>query len=405
EERLASRKMHIDMYLPADKLGLHIRGGAILPTQKPAVTTVYSRRNPMGLIVALDDGNRAAGELFWDDGDSRGTVSSGAHIHYQFTVDRGVLTMQTFANGYSDPNNLKFETITVLGLKAYPTNVTVTHLEVSAPVSSGSFTYNARKQVLYITGLQLQLGQNYRVAWDEGLPLDERFDCHPEEHSSEEKCTQRGCIWEEVPVQGVPWCFFPSDYGYKVNNVVENNTGISLDIQRNIKYRANRLPGSPDIDLLRVEIKYLNAHMLQFKVYDPKNTRYEVPVPLNVPPNPETDASKRLYQVSVENSLFGIKVVRKSTGTVIWDSSLPGFTFSDLFIQISTRLSSKYIYGFGETEHPTYHHDLNWHTWGMFTKDQPPGYKMNCYGVHPFYMGLEETADAHGVLLFNSNAM
>lgn len=34
-----------------------------------------------------------------------------------------------------------------------------------------------------------------------------------------------------------------------------------------------------------------------------------------------------------------------------------------------------------------------------------PQYKLNCYGVHPFYMGLETTADAHGVLLLNSNAM
>lgn len=34
-----------------------------------------SRRNPMGLIIALDDHDSAAGELFWDDGDSRGIVS------------------------------------------------------------------------------------------------------------------------------------------------------------------------------------------------------------------------------------------------------------------------------------------------------------------------------------------
>lgn len=27
----------------------------------------------MGLIIALDDNNQASGELFWDDGDSRGT--------------------------------------------------------------------------------------------------------------------------------------------------------------------------------------------------------------------------------------------------------------------------------------------------------------------------------------------
>lgn len=26
----------------------------------------------MGLIIALDDNNQATGELFWDDGDSRG---------------------------------------------------------------------------------------------------------------------------------------------------------------------------------------------------------------------------------------------------------------------------------------------------------------------------------------------
>lgn len=32
-------------------------------------------------------------------------------------------------------------------------------------------------------------------------------------------------------------------------------------------------------------------------------------------------------------------------------------------------------------------------------------YKVNSYGVHPFYMGLEDTGDAHGVLLLNTNAM
>ena len=32
-------------------------------------------------------------------------------------------------------------------------------------------------------------------------------------------------------------------------------------------------------------------------------------------------------------------------------------------------------------------------------------YKKNSYGVHPYYMGLEENGSAHGVLLLNSNAM
>uniref|UniRef100_A0A8C9WKT5 Maltase n=1 Tax=Scleropages formosus TaxID=113540 RepID=A0A8C9WKT5_SCLFO len=358
--RMTTRRQYINMYLPADKLGLHIRGGAILPTQRPAVTTVYSRKNPMGLIIALDDNEQAAGELFWDDGESRGRLAS-VSVRVRAT--------------YVDPNDLRFENITVLGANSMPTTIVV----------------------LYIRNLTLLLGQNYTVKWNGSVSETERFDCHPEEGSDADKCLARGCIWNPSETPRVPWCFYPNDYGYKAVSPTPDTTGWSFEIQRNARYRSQRLE-SPDINTLRVEIKYLS-------IYDPANKRYEVPVPLNIPPTPEADPNKRLYDVEVNEQPFGIKVIRKSTGTVIWDSTLPGFTFSDLFIQISTRLPSNYIYGFGETEHSSYHHDLNWHTWGMFSKDQPPGYKMNCYGVQPFYMGLENTMDAHGVLLLNSNAM
>ncbi|XP_030351560.1 sucrase-isomaltase, intestinal-like [Strigops habroptila] len=45
-----------------------------------------SRKNPMGLIIALDDNSAASGNLFWDDGESTGTVDSKAYIYYEFTV-------------------------------------------------------------------------------------------------------------------------------------------------------------------------------------------------------------------------------------------------------------------------------------------------------------------------------
>nr|XP_046169636.1 maltase-glucoamylase, intestinal [Oncorhynchus gorbuscha]XP_046169637.1 maltase-glucoamylase, intestinal [Oncorhynchus gorbuscha]XP_046169639.1 maltase-glucoamylase, intestinal [Oncorhynchus gorbuscha]XP_046169640.1 maltase-glucoamylase, intestinal [Oncorhynchus gorbuscha] len=406
EERITVRKNHVDIYLPADKLGLHIRGGAILPIQRPAVTTVYSRRNPMGLIVALDDNNRAAGELFWDDGDSRDTVETGNYMHYQFSLNNGELTIQVMHSGYSDPNNLKFENITVLGVSSPPMTVNVTHNNNNVVVST--FKYDTVKQVLYLKDLNLILGQNYTVRWDQvsdPVPEIQRFDCYPEPDSDETKCRARGCIWGTSTTEGVPWCYYPEDYGYTATTVIEQPSGWSFDITRNAGLRSSGRPESPDINSLRVEIKYHSADLLQFKIYDPTNKRFEVPVPLNVPSTPETDETKRLYIVQVKKQPFGIQVIRKSTGTLIWDSALPGFTFSDLFIQVSTRLSSDYVYGFGETEHASYKHDLNYHTWGMFTKDQPPGYKLNGYGVHPFYMGLETTADAHGVLLLNSNAM
>ncbi|XP_040902104.1 maltase-glucoamylase, intestinal isoform X2 [Toxotes jaculatrix] len=410
-ERLADRRNYVDMYLPADKLGLHIRGGAILPTQRPDVTTTYSRRNPMGLIVALDDNNQAAGELFWDDGDSRDTVETGNHIHYTFSVVYEVLTMQVTHAGYKDPNNLKFESITVLGVSYLPLSVSVTHVgsgthgNSTTVVPNTNIQYDGGKKVLFLTGLSLTLGETYTVQWELVAEEYQRFDCYPEENSDEAKCKARGCIWAPSNTERVPWCFYPEDYGYTVTSATETNSGMTIDITRNKKYRSSGRPASPDIDTLRVEILYHGSHLLQFKIWDPATDRYEVPVPLSVPAAPETDENKRLYKVHITNNNFGIQVVRKSTGTTIWDSSVPGFTFSDMFIQVSTRLSSEFVYGFGETEHPTYKHNLNYHTWGMFSKDQPPGYKMNCYGVHPFYMGLETTSDAHGVLLLNSNAM
>nr|XP_046244835.1 maltase-glucoamylase, intestinal [Scatophagus argus] len=409
-ERLENRRNYMDMYLPPEKLGLHIRGGAVLPIQKPDVTTTYSRRNPMGLIIALDDNNQAAGELFWDDGDSRETVQTGKYIHYEFSVSNGELTMQVTHAGYEDPNNLQFENITILGFPAPPKSVSVTHVITPSQshvtiLSENNIQYDEAKKVLFLRDLSLTLGQTYMVQWELWPEEYQRFDCYPEKEASEAKCTARGCIWETSNIERVPWCFYPKDYGYTVTTTTESPSGMTVDITRNRKYRSSGRPGSPDIDTLRVEISYHTSSMLQFKIWDPATDRYEVPVPLSVPDNPETNESKRLYKVLITHNPFGIQVIRKSTGTKIWDSSVPGFTFSDMFIQVSTLLSSEYIYGFGETEHPTYKHNLNYHTWGMFAKDQPPGYKMNCYGVHPFYMGLENTTDAHGVLLLNSNAM
>ncbi|KAK5608749.1 hypothetical protein CRENBAI_020963 [Crenichthys baileyi] len=409
-ERISDRKKHVDMHLPADKLGLHIRGGAILPTQKPEVTTTYSRRNPMGLIVALDDNNQAAGELFWDDGDSRDTVENGNHVHYQFSFVNGNLTLQVTKADYKDPNNLTFENITFLGVPLRPTSVFVTHIPTGGGPAKTTvlpnfrFDHDAAKQVLFLYSLSLTLGESYTIHWERHEEL-ERFDCYPEENADETKCKDRGCLWKQSNTEGAPLCYYPSDYGYAVTTIEETSSGITLNITRNMKYRSSGRPDSPDVNNLHVQIWYHTSNMLQFKIWDPTNERFEVPVPLSVPSTPDTDESKRLYRVLVSQKPFGIQVIRVSTGTKIWDSAVPGFTFSDMFIQVSTRLSSHFVYGFGETEHPTYKHDLNYHTWGMFSKDQPPGYKMNCYGVHPFYMGLENTADAHGVLLLNSNAM
>lgn len=64
---------------PRDHINLHIRGGYILPTQKPALNTKLSRANNFELLVALDELNSASGKLFWDDGEGIDTIEKAMY--------------------------------------------------------------------------------------------------------------------------------------------------------------------------------------------------------------------------------------------------------------------------------------------------------------------------------------
>uniref|UniRef100_A0A8C5Q0B1 alpha-glucosidase n=1 Tax=Leptobrachium leishanense TaxID=445787 RepID=A0A8C5Q0B1_9ANUR len=396
------QKQWVSMYLPSDKLGLHVRGGYILPTQEPAQTTAISRKNPLGLIIALDDSGTAKGQLFWDDGESRETIESGNHIMYDISVANSKLTLLVNRRGYEDPNNLFFDKLRIFGVPQSVSAVTVRKGEDIQP--SPAFNYDSN-QVLTITGLQIALGEPFTVEWDQILSEYEKFDCHPQPDADEAKCVALGCIWQASSTPNVPWCYYPSNHGYTVSNVQATDTGIVVDINKGAMVTARFGERSTPIDHVRVEVTYHENHMLQFKIYDPNNKRYEVPVKLNVPSTPTSTETQRLYEVVVKDNPFGLQVKRKSSGTVIWDSQIPGFTFADMYLEVTTRLPSLYVYGLGETEHDTYRHNLNWTKIGLFAKDQPPATHVNSYGVHPYYMGLENDGNSHGVLLLNSNAM
>nr|XP_007970400.2 sucrase-isomaltase, intestinal [Chlorocebus sabaeus] len=400
------RKQRVDMYLPADKIGLHLRGGYIIPIQEPDVTTTASRKNPLGLIVALDENNSAKGDFFWDDGETKDTIQNGNYILYTFSVSNNTLDIVCTHSSYQEGTTLAFQTVKILGLTDTVTEVTVAENNQPMRVHS-NFTYDASNQVLLIADLNLNLGENFSVQWNQIFSENETFNCYPDaDLATEEKCIQRGCVWKtDSSLSKAPECYFPrQDNSYSVTSTNYSSMGVTADLQLNTANARITLPSVP-ISTLRVEVKYHKNDMLQFKIYDPQNKRYEVPVPLNIPNAPISTYENRLYDVEIKENPFGIQIRRRSSGRVIWDSSLPGFAFNDQFIQISTRLPSEYIYGFGEVEHTAFKRDLNWHTWGMFTRDQPPGYKLNSYGFHPYYMALEEEGNAHSVLLLNSNAM
>lgn len=46
--------------------------------------------------------------------------------------------------------------------------------------------------------------------------------------------------------------------------------------------------------------------------------------------------------------------------------------FEELHKQISTRLPSRNIYGFGENRHESFKHDLNYQNWPIWGRDEGP---------------------------------
>ena len=49
-------------------LQVHLRGGTVVPMQKPGNTTLESRKKDYSLLVALDASGEASGDVFLDDG-------------------------------------------------------------------------------------------------------------------------------------------------------------------------------------------------------------------------------------------------------------------------------------------------------------------------------------------------
>lgn len=65
-----SRGQNVTIDAPLGHIPVYIRGGYVVPTQEPALTTSASRQNPWGVLVALDLTGNANGTLYLDDGES-----------------------------------------------------------------------------------------------------------------------------------------------------------------------------------------------------------------------------------------------------------------------------------------------------------------------------------------------
>uniref|UniRef100_A0A3Q2CV01 P-type domain-containing protein n=1 Tax=Cyprinodon variegatus TaxID=28743 RepID=A0A3Q2CV01_CYPVA len=193
------------------------------------------------------------------------------------------------------------------------------------------------------------------------IPNAERVDCYPDAGASK----QRGCCWSPLDQRSVPWCFFPTNHGYKVESVHNSDYVIHAEMTR---MKSPSMFGG-DIQQLTLHAEMQTSNRLHFKIFDSNNKRFEVPHEhiATVKSNPTTPISETL---KITNEPFGLTVSRNNR--VLFDTTMAPLVFADQYIQLSAKLPSQYIYGLGEHVHQRYRHDMNWRTWPIFTRDAFP---------------------------------
>ncbi|XP_013093397.2 lysosomal alpha-glucosidase-like isoform X1 [Biomphalaria glabrata] len=229
-----------------------------------------------------------------------------------------------------------------------------------------------------------------------------RFDCWPEKQgATEQACLSRGCCWKASSVPNTaPYCFFPANYnGYNATEVTVTTNGIDATL-----VRTTSTFFSPDVKTIKLRVDFQNDYRLRVKFYDPSYSRYEVPLDV---PTGSSSVLNPLYNVTILKEPFNIIITRVSTGATIFDTTNTApLIFSDQYLQIATKLATKFLYGLGE-HRSSFLQDVNtWKRLVFWNRDDVPKVNNNGYGTHPFFLNLESTGggDAHGVFLLNSNA-
>ena len=249
----------------------------------------------------------------------------------------------------------------------------------------------------------------------DSIQNENRFDCFPESGADASACSLRGCCWNK-PNQvaknnlkernAVPYCFFPSNFPeYELIDSQITANKYVYSIQKNAStFRQN------EILKLEVRLELESNERLHVQIVDPNKKRYQVPL-ANLNQKTKQNLQDTDFQIYIGKSPFSIKIYRKSSGRIIFDTSVAPLIYADQYIQFSTMLVNDHFYGIGE-HRDALAHDTNWNSYTMWNRlvfrtsyqdilfhsqlkikilklkrDYPPSTDVNLYGTHPFYIG------------------
>jgi alpha-glucosidase (family GH31 glycosyl hydrolase) len=154
-----SQGQWMELSAPLDHINVHVRGGHIIPTQTPAMTTAESRLNNFQIVVALDQNGNAAGDLFIDDGESL-PLDDDALSYIHFSFDPSEDGYRLLADGiFNYKTSSKLDTIFVLGMPTMPSLVMINDMDIG----KSKWSYDQSKKELAIHDVAVSLTDRFAV--------------------------------------------------------------------------------------------------------------------------------------------------------------------------------------------------------------------------------------------------
>lgn len=203
-----------------------------------------------------------------------------------------------------------------------------------------------------------------------------------------------------------------SDNNYKVFFTETTKTHISAVAKYMGAEKHYRFGNNPRLLVLNITILFQTATEFKVLITDRLHKRWQIP---EQEPYPHDNFScysvneELLYRVEINKSPFGLKVIRKSTEEVLFDTLSFPFILSDRYLEFSSYLPTQDIFGLGERVS-----DFKLRFPGLYTiwaRDLPSRIDdltsgaLNTYGMYPLYLQREKQGFFHLVYLRNSNGM
>jgi hypothetical protein len=198
---------------------------------------------------------------------------------------------------------------------------------------------------------------------------------------------------------------------YETNEDIISITAQCIDCQTYYLKKNNYIAQNLNVTIIFASPSHINIIMkgIDFPY------QYEVPHKL-----PFTDyrsviqnvsSSYTEYEVTAIYNPMRIIIIRSQTGETLFDTSNYNLIYSRFYIEVSTKLPSKNIYGLGERNEMFSLENGSFSIWNRVPRynasnnTEFQNYSTNTFGSQPIYLIREENAYYHMAYLRNFNAM